>query len=261
MREWNPKEMKLLFTENAKEKGCSLRNYLKIFVDDLSVPIHYSTMERYFMENSKGPKSSSVKISLYEKIEKDFAYPMFETSSKNADKEIFIEDREKKIPYFCQKKLEEAFSNILKFVKDAYNGKYTLLFESDYSQLMYLYVIYKPCAPNYLCCEIQEFFKKMMHEIRKEANNSGIIIYENMGFCYQDELSEGEMPDIDDCELAEDYIENNKEEHRERVRRFTNDISKFWEINVERLYTMGEGQAKKVNKYFEEYYINEKSHE
>lgn len=251
MREWNPKEMKLLFKEKAEEQGCSLRDYLKTFVNELSTPIHYNTLERYFMDGSKGPKSLDVKISLYEKIDKDFGHRMFADTSEKIE-EIYIEDRDKKVPGFCQKKLEEAFAHIIDYLMDAYNGRFTLLFESDYLQLMYYFAIYKPCAPNYLCREIQEFFKNKRNEIKEEAANSGIIIFEDVGFCYQNDLGEGKFADIDDCELAEDYIMNNQEEHRERVGKFMYDIAEFWEKNVERLYPNGGGQAREVVKCFEE---------
>ncbi len=254
MREWNPKEMKGLFEEKAKKEGRSLRDYIIEFVSELSEPIHYTTMVRYFKEGSKGPKGSKVKIALYEKIEKDLGYSMFiERADENEDNEIFIEDREKKLPEFCQKKLEEAFTNILRYLVDAYNGQYTLLFENDYSMLLYYFEIYKPCAPNYLCREIQEFFKNKLRAIKEEAINSGMIIFEDIGFCYQDELEEGETADVGDCELAEDYIENNLEEHRERVRNLLFDIADFWSENVERLYPKGEGEAKQVRERFEEY--------
>ena len=80
-----------------------------------------------------------------------------------------------------------------------------------------------------------------------------MIIFEDVGFCYQDELQEGKTADVDDCELAEDYIDNNQEEHRERVRKFLFDIAEFWEKNVEQLYPNGEGQAWRVIMRFEEY--------
>lgn len=254
MRDWNPVEMKHLFQERAKQEGCSLRGYLTKFTQDLSQPVHYTTMVRYLMEGSNGPKRSAEKISIYEKIEKEFGISMFsDFSNCEEDREIYIEDRQKKVPEFCQKKLKEAFANILQYIVDAYNGRYTLLFESDYSELLFFFVIYKPCAPNYLCCEIQEFFKKKFHDIKQEAIDSGMIIFEDVGFGYQEELQEGENVDVDDCELAEDYVDNNQEEHRERVRKFLYDVAEFWEKNVERLYTDGEGQARRVITQFEEY--------
>lgn len=254
MRDWNPVEMQKLFRERAKQEGSSLRGYLTKFVEDLSQPVHYTTMVRYLEEGSNGPKRSAEKISIYEKMEKEFGIPMLSDSANiEEDREIYIEDRQKKVPEFCQKKLEEAFANILQYIVDAYNGRYTLLFESDYSELLFFFVIYKPCAPNYLCCEIQEFFKNKMCSIKQEAIDSGMIIFEDIGFWYQDELQEGEIADVDDCELAEDYIDNNQEEHKDRVRKFLYDIAEFWEKNVERLYPNGEGQARRVIMQFEEY--------
>lgn len=253
MYEWNPMEMKLRFEEKAKQCGCSLTKYVEKFLKELEqehIYIDRATMIRYFEEGSNGPKSSEEKCSLYEKIAKDFEdFEIHMFTDK--DDEIFIEDREEKVPKFCQKKLEGAFENILRYLVDAYNGRYTLLFESDYSKLLFYFEIYKPCAPNYLCCEVQEFFKKKFHEIKENAVNSGMIIFEDIGFCYRTELSEGEDADVDDCELAEDYIKNNQEEHRERVINFMYDVVEFWEKNVERLYPSGEGQAKKF--IFEKY--------
>ena len=253
MREWNPLEMRSLFEEKAKQKGCSLRAYLTEFVEELSEPVHYTSMVRYLKDGSNGPRRSAEKVSIYEKIEKDFGVDMLQKIPNEDEREIYIEDRHKKVPEFCQKKLEEAFARILHYIVDAYNGRYTLLFESDYSELLYFFVIYKPCAPNYLCCEIQEFFKDKLHSIKQEAIDSGMIIFEDVGFWYQDMLDDGEIADVDDCELAEDYIENNQEEHRERVRKFLYDVTEFWEKNVERLYSDGVGQARSVIKRFEEY--------
>ena len=254
MRDWNPAEMEQLFQERAKQEGCSLKSYLTRFLEDLSQPVHYTTMTRYLKKGNNGPKSSAAKISIYEKIEKEFGIPMLlDSTSQDEDREIYIEDRQKKVPEFCQKKLEKAFANILQYVVDAYNGRYTLLFESDYSELLFFFDIYNPCMPYYLYCDIQEFFKNKMCSIKQEAIDSGMIIFEDVGFCYQDELQEGKTADVDDCELAEDYIDNNQEEHRERVRKFLFDIAEFWEKNVEQLYPNGEGQAWRVIMRFEEY--------
>lgn len=252
MRKWNPIEMKAMFREKARINGCSLRDFLKKFVEEMTVPISYNTLERYFLDGSKGPVKYEVRQSLYEKIEKDFGYRMFGESDGEVDsKEMFIEDREKKLPEFCQRKLEEAFANILQYLIEAYDGQYTLLFESDYAKLLYYFAIYKPCAPNYLCCEIKEFFKEKLSGIKEEAVNSGLIIYEGVGFGYVEDLEEGEDADIDDCELAEDYIENNIEEHRERVRKLIYEVADFWSKKVERLYQDGTGQASDICERFD----------
>lgn len=253
MREWNPAQMKLLFEKKAKEKGYTLDAFYKEFLEELDAPVSVRTLQRYFEEGSEGPGNGKVKDALYKKITRDFGYDMFaEEPTEDGAAELYMEDREKKLPEFCQRKLEEAFEQLLNYFKEAYQGQYTLLFESDYSGLLYLYAVYKPCAPNYLCCEIREFFKNKFAEIKDEAVKNGLIIFEGVGFMYREELEDGEIADVNDCELAEDYIENNQEEHRERVKKFLHDTAVFWRENVERLYQNGTGRASEVCKTLED---------
>ena len=60
---------------------------------------------------------------------------------------------------------------------------------------------------------------------------------------YRKNLEEGETPNVDDYELAEDYIENNLEEHRKRVAKFWCNVVYYWSRGVECLYPDGTGIA------------------
>ena len=82
--------------------------------------------------------------------------------------------------------------------------------------------------------------------MRETAVGNGMKIFDNVGFGYSEDETE------EDCELAEDYIENNIEEHRERILKFMYEFVEFWSENVERLYPKGEGQAKNILLRFEE---------
>lgn len=251
MCKWNPEKMKSLFKKKAKEQGISLTRYLEIFGNELSPPVSRKTMQRYL---DQGPKATAKK-SFYEKMEKDLGFSMIEDDFRGFTvTESYLEDREKKIPKFCQEKLEEAFRCLIEYFEEAYNGQYTLLFEKDYSSLLYYFLLYKPCMPNYLCNDMERFFKKKKKEIRDAAENSGIIILEGVGFGYRDELNDGEIPNPDDYnwEIPMDYIENNIEEHRKRVRKFMYDVAEFWKEHVERLYPEESRQAVDIMKGIEE---------
>lgn len=245
VREWEPMEMKALFKEKAKEKGILITAFLKEFVAEVNVAegkniISEATLKRCFKEGSKGPKKE-IRLPVYKKIEEDFGYSLFLDFE-----EVYIENSNAKVPEFCQKKLEEAFEEILQYLEEAYDGQRTLLMKNDYEILIYYLGLYKPCMPNYLSIDLQTFFAKQFKQMRETAVGNGMKILDNVGFGYSEDETE------EDCELAEDYIENNIEEHRERILKFMYEFVEFWSENVERLYPKGEGQAKNILLRFEE---------
>ncbi len=251
MSEWNPVEMKALFEKKAKEKGCSYSAFVQTFANELL--ISRSALNGYLTKGSTGPKKSHIQKALYEKIKKELGYDILAKVPSQVDsKEVFVEDREQKLPEFCEKKLEEAFQRIYDYLMVAYNGGYTLLFERDCSPLLLYFEIYKPCMPNYLCKEFLEFLENRLSLMKEEARkNDGIIVFEGVGFFYECHLVDGKIVDEEDYELEEDYIDNNTEEHRTRILNLIRDVAEFWSKKVERLYPNGEGQATTIFKQFE----------
>lgn len=255
MRKWNALEMRKLFEEKAKEKGCALTEFLKQFANELDeeyrINIHYTTLNKYLWEGNKGPTKGEEKQALYKKIEKDFGYDMLGKEQVFLeDVEYFLEDKTEKLPKFCQEHLEAIFKTICSYLESAYRGEVSLLFENDFNVIVYHYMLCKPLLPNYVCINMQQFLEKKFAAIREEAEKDGLIIVEGVGIVYKDDLAEGREPDIQDYVFMEDYIEGNLEEHHERVSRFFEDIATFWETNVETLYAEGTRSVKEMREHF-----------
>lgn len=251
MLEWNTQEIRELFERKAEEKGCSFSKLVKQFVSEINadgnIYIDSSTLRRYL--NGEGePTKGEIRQVLYEKIERDFGYDMHKENDKDAV--YHLEDNLEKLPAFCQTYLDSIFGKIYEYIKDAYLGRYAFMYENDFNYFAYTYMLCKPLLPNYICMKLKELLEAQIASVKKELDEKGLILFEGVGVMYKDELEEGEEPNVDFCELTEDYIKNNLELHRKRVCNFFEEIASFWEKKVEVKYTEESTTVKNARERF-----------